>query len=123
MASPDREVSRSSQVAVTPKPRENVSKTAMNFAPVYEKRNSMFNQTLNLLNSSIEQTSPVRPTNTLPQIDVTTNYRNNRAGNHTTLPSERGKRNNQDYTSSIFSETGQQARLMKPRKNISALSK
>ena len=76
MASPDRVVSTPSHVAATPNIRDTLSKTAMHFAPVYEKRNSVFNQTLKSLNSSIERTSPVRESNTLPQIEVNSNYRN-----------------------------------------------
>jgi hypothetical protein len=103
MASPERVVSTPSQIGAATNFRDQVSKTAMHFAPVYEKRNSVFNQTLNSLNSSIEKTSPVRETNTLPQIDVPLSNRNSRPGNHTTLPSDRGRRKDQDYTSSIFS--------------------
>jgi len=46
ISSPDRVVSTQSHVSATPNIRETVSKTAMNFAPAYEKRNSIFNQTL-----------------------------------------------------------------------------
>jgi len=53
MTSPDRE-STPSQVVAASRFRDQVSKTAMHFAPVQEKRNSVFNQTLNSLNSSIE---------------------------------------------------------------------
>ena len=43
MASPERVVSTPSQIGAAKNFRDQVSKTAMHFAPVYEKRNSVFN--------------------------------------------------------------------------------
>lgn len=94
MASPDRVVTTAMQVPATPSIREALSKTAMNFAPIYEKtKNNVFNQTMRSIESSLEKSSPVREVNTLPKIDLHSNFQSLRVGANTSLPSDRVRRN------------------------------